>query len=97
MKGARALIFPSLWYEGAPLTPLEAMSIGIPCLISEHCSGKEYIKDGENGFVFSNLEDLEEKILKLSNCKNFNMKMDMYSKNNYTENLFKFYNNMLEE
>lgn len=95
MKGARALIFPSLWYEGAPLTPLEAMSIGIPCLISEYCSGREYVKEGENGFVFSNIENLKEKIFELSICRKFDMKMDMYSKNTYIENLFKFYNNML--
>ena len=34
MKGARTLIFPSRWYEGAPLTPLEAMQYGIPCIVS---------------------------------------------------------------
>ena len=35
MKGARALIFPSVWYEGAPLTIFEAMSqvFHVSCLI----------------------------------------------------------------
>ena len=42
---SRGFIFPTLWYEGAPLTPLEFMSQGIPCAISDKCAGTEYIKN----------------------------------------------------
>lgn len=49
---ARALVFPSRWYEGAPLTPIEFMSHGIPCIISDCCAGTEYIKDGNTGLLF---------------------------------------------
>ena len=44
MKGARALIFPSRWYEGAPLTPLEAMQYGIPCIASNVSAAKDYTR-----------------------------------------------------
>ena len=30
MRAARALVFPSLWYEGQPLTVMEAMALGAP-------------------------------------------------------------------
>lgn len=60
MKKARCLIFPSLWYEGAPLTPLEAMSLGIPVLISNLCSAREYVS---KEFLFSDIQNLKQKVL----------------------------------
>lgn len=42
MKDAKALIFPSLCYEGAPLTPLEAMQYGVPCIASETTAARDY-------------------------------------------------------
>ena len=51
MKGARALIFPSRWYEGAPLTPLEAMSIGLPCITTDCNAASEYIENAKNGYI----------------------------------------------
>ena len=35
MIGARALVFPSIWYEGQPLVPLEAAAAGLPVLLSD--------------------------------------------------------------
>ena len=68
-SNARALVFPSKWYEGAPLTPIEFMSRGIPCIVSDSNSGKDYIEDGKDGIVFEseNIEDLKEKLLLAEN------------------------------
>ncbi len=64
---ARMLIFPSLWYEGAPLTPLEVMNYGIPCVISNCCSATEYIEN-KNGEIFDPYveNDLISKIDKIN-------------------------------
>ncbi|MCI8362658.1 MAG: glycosyltransferase family 4 protein [Clostridia bacterium] len=64
MKNARALIFPSLWYECAPLTILEALSIGLPCIVSDECAAVEFIKEGITGVNFkrNSAEDLKDKI-----------------------------------
>ncbi|GJD96795.1 glycosyltransferase family 4 protein [Methylobacterium iners] len=52
MRGARALVFPSVWYEGQPLTVYEALACGTPVIVSDACAGREAVEDGENGFWF---------------------------------------------
>ena len=52
MRQARALVFPSVWYEGQPLTVYEALACGCPVVVSDACAGREAIEDGENGFWF---------------------------------------------
>ncbi len=52
MRQARALVFPSLWYEGQPLTVLEAKSVGTPVIVSNGCAGREEIEDGVSGLWF---------------------------------------------
>ncbi|KNY20797.1 glycosyltransferase family 4 protein [Methylobacterium sp. ARG-1] len=52
MRQARALIFPSVWYEGQPLTVYEALACGTPVIVSDACAGREAVVDGETGFWF---------------------------------------------
>ena len=52
MRAARALVFPSLWYEGQPLTVLEAKAMGTPVVVSNVCAGREEIEDGVSGLWF---------------------------------------------
>ncbi|MGJ0506360.1 MAG: glycosyltransferase family 4 protein [Methylocystis sp.] len=52
MRGARALVFPSVWYEGQPLTIYESLALGAPVIVSDICAGREAVKDGETGFWF---------------------------------------------
>lgn len=77
MKGARALIFPSRWYEAAPLTNLEALHIGIPSIVSDNCAAKEFSnKSNLTGLSFNlDIKNLKkeiceyEKIMKENKCK----------------------------
>lgn len=46
MLSSRALVFPSLWYEGQPLTPLEAAAAGLPVLLSDLGSMTEMFSPG---------------------------------------------------
>ncbi len=52
MRSARALVFPSLWYEGQPLTILEAKSLGVPVIVSDACAGREEVENGITGLWF---------------------------------------------
>ena len=60
LRAARALVFPSRWYEGQPLTVLEAKASGTPIIVSDVCAGREEIIDGETGlwFKFGDADDL---------------------------------------
>lgn len=52
IQKVRALVFPSLWYEGAPLVIMEMMQYGIPCIVSDISSAVEKVDDGRNGYIF---------------------------------------------
>lgn len=68
---AIALAFTSVWFEGAPLSPLEAMSVGVPCIISDRTNASEYIVDGETGLLYrtGDVEDLAVKMRRLSDAR----------------------------
>jgi glycosyltransferase involved in cell wall biosynthesis len=50
LANARAFLLPSS-LEGLPITLLEAMSHGKPCLVSDIPPHRDVIQDGENGFL----------------------------------------------
>ena len=52
MSKCKALIFPSVCYEGLPFTILEAFSTGTPVIASRLGAMAEIIKDGISGFHF---------------------------------------------
>ena len=52
MKKCKALIFPSIWYEGLPLTILEAFSTGTLVIASKLGAMAEIIQDRTNGLLF---------------------------------------------
>ena len=62
------MVFPSKWYEGQPLTVLEALSYGIPTIVSDVCAARDEIVDGETGLLFQSgsLDSLCEEIKKLT-------------------------------
>lgn len=52
MKAAEVLVVPSEWYEGFPRTVVEAFSVGLPVIASDHGSLSTLIREGENGLRF---------------------------------------------
>ncbi len=65
MRGAAMLIFPSVWYEGLPLTILEAFACGLPVIASDLGSMAELLSGGQNGLLFEPgaAADLAQKVL----------------------------------
>ncbi len=52
LQAARALIVPSLWYEGCPLVVIEAFAAGRPVIASNLGSLKEMVTDRVTGLLF---------------------------------------------
>lgn len=64
LKKCKALIFPSVWYEGFPMTILEAFSTATPVICSRLGGMAEIVEDKINGLHFhaGNSADLTEKV-----------------------------------
>lgn len=65
LSQARALVFPSIWYEVDPLILREAMSLGIPVITSDACAGKHSVVNESTGLHFIS-GDVADLMLKLS-------------------------------
>jgi len=79
-----ALILPTQWYEGFPMTILEAFSVGTPVLGSDMGNVGKLIKEGVNGRHFSPTD----KGQLLNSLQDFSIdyeKVFEYFKENYSE------------
>jgi len=83
LRTARALVFPSLWYEAQPLIILEALAQGIPCVVSDTSAAREMIIPGRTGLLFrtGDVRDLRDKLTQLRD----NELIDRLSRNAYEE------------
>lgn len=83
MKKAKALVFPSIWYEGLPFTIIEAFSTGTPVIASNLGSMAELINHNYNGFLF-NYKDLLSLQSVLLDFDNLTKTSDIYSNSRKT-------------
>ncbi len=59
LHNARFLVFPSVWYEGFPITIAEAFACGVPVLASRLGSMAEIVEDGKTGLHFTAGDDAD--------------------------------------
>ena len=86
MKCAKALIFPSRWYEASPLVPLESMQYKIPAISSDCNAAIDYIIK-ENRF--HNVDDLTIMLKNETYKENFkNIDYNLYNSENYYKTLY---------
>ena len=64
MRAARALVFPSEWYEGFPVTLVESFACGLPVIASRLGAMAEIVVDGTTGLLFEpgDAEDLAKQV-----------------------------------
>ena len=82
-----ALLVPSR-DDPMPMTATEAMSLSIPCIVSNKTGIASLIKDNVNGFVFNidNPNELSKKMLYLYENKNTAKEIGKYGRKIYDEN-----------
>lgn len=108
MQRAKALVFPSVWYETQGIVVLEALSVGLPVIVSDSCAASEFV-DQQNGFTFAggNVEDLTRKIQLLFNDTSLAETMGQYAYDkywkapflldNYVRDVLQIYDTILEK
>ena len=99
---SKVVVLPSKWYENGPFSAIEAMSMGKPLIVSSLGGLPELIVENENGYVYNNLNELQECLQKLftldnltylDKCKkSLNIARNKYNPNLYYENLIKLIN-----
>jgi glycosyltransferase involved in cell wall biosynthesis len=108
LANSKALVFPSVLYEGSPLAILEAAAIGIPSIVSDSCAGRDMVLDGITGFWFRSGDDFDlvEKILlmqtagvatKLSKAAYEHYWKSPATLENHTNNLLSTYSLMMDK
>ena len=68
MRNAAALVIPSIWYEGFPVSVVEAYATGLPVIASGIGSLPELVKHEQTGLIFEagDANGLSEAVLRLS-------------------------------
>lgn len=105
-KNARALVFPSVCNEGSPLTIPEALSYGLPCVVTDCTSAVDMIEDGKTGLIYKaqNVDELvskldllssDEKLSKFQQNIYLSFNPEDYSYTTHINNLKKIYDNIL--
>ncbi len=73
------LVIPSTWYENSPLVLLYALATHTPAIVSDVEGMTEFVRHGENGFVFpmGDVKGLEKILLQLSTSQHDAKKMSL--------------------
>jgi glycosyltransferase involved in cell wall biosynthesis len=87
LSTARALIVPSLWYEGFPMVIVEALSTGTPVLVSAIGGLPEIIRDGHNGLHLQpgSVPDIQDKVKLLLEDEPLHRQLCLNAKSAYRE------------
>lgn len=107
IQEARCLVFPSIYYEASPLTPLEVMAYGVPVVCSDLNAASENILDGQNGILYAGADGstaLAEAIRKTQNDEDVrrmseyifgHFDAERYSEATYLRGLLQIYKKVL--
>ncbi|MDD3225119.1 MAG: glycosyltransferase family 4 protein [Clostridium sp.] len=106
VEQSKAIIVPSQWYEGFPMTIVEAYSMGVPVIGGNIGNLNSIIKDEFNGLIFKydDSKELVKAVKKLETNEDLilNLRKGAFKtyKDNYTEDknydlLYGIYNNLI--
>jgi len=87
MSMSKALVLPTQWYEGFPMSMVEAFSVGTPVICSSLGNAGDMVTEGENGAKFEadSPETLVEAIQRFESYSGIYRRTKEHYQNNYTE------------
>lgn len=109
MQNCNALIFPSIWFEGMPLTIIEAFSCATPVIASNLGAMESMIKHKYNGLHFKpeDVNDLRDKLKDWQNLDQSQKEIyrhnarrtyeEFYTPSKNVDKLLDIYNAVIEE
>jgi glycosyltransferase involved in cell wall biosynthesis len=85
MKDCKALIFPSIWIEGMPMTIIEAQTMGAIPIVAKLVNTEKMIEDGVDGFLYEagntkSLRDTIQRFEMLSDSEKHILAQNAYNK-----------------
>ncbi len=57
---SKYLIFPSIWFEGMPMTIIEAFSMGTPVIVKNLGAMASMVVDNKTGYLYEDIENLDK-------------------------------------
>ena len=87
MAASRFMVIPSIWFEGLPMSFIEACTLGVPVLASRVGAMTELIQDGKTGLLFNpgDPQDLASKARWLWDHPEECMRMGQNARQEYEE------------
>ncbi len=66
IANSKALVLPTQWYEGFPMSIVEAFSVGTPVICSDIGNAGSVVEEGITGykFQFDSIEDMITRVMK---------------------------------
>lgn len=107
VRSARAVVLPSLWYENAPLSILEAIALGKPVIGARIGGIPELIEEGITGTVFTsgsvdelaaamaNYRDMDDSRIAVGAEAGRARLVDRFSESRYVESVEDLYRSLL--
>ena len=80
-RKCKFVVVPSIWYENCPYSILETLAIGKPIIGSNMGGIPELVNDNKNGFIYSTIEELTDKMNTLFENQKLVEKFGKESKN----------------
>lgn len=80
-RKCKFVVVPSIWYENCPYSILETLAIGKPIIGSNMGGIPELVNDNKNGFIYSTVEELTDRMNTLFEDKKLVEKFGKESKN----------------
>ena len=83
---SRALILPTQWYEGFPMSIVEAFSVGTPVICSDLGNAGSVVEEGITGWKFKS-DDVTGLIMAVNKCTDISKSVKKSYEEKYTEEI----------